>query len=327
MDKLGHMRSLVTVAKLGSFSAAAKELGVTPGMMSKQVKQLEDELDVRLLHRTTRGVSLTDAGELYVGRAIEILQQIDDTETAVTALASGPRGVLRVNCPPSFGTHVLTPILTAFLRAYGDIRVELGLQDDEPNVIASRLDLIFRLGKLRDSSLVSRQVGLAPFALVAAPSYLSRYGTPPRMAELERHNCIADRSIQDTGRWEFERHGARAEQAIAGNFSSLSTEAVIEAAVGGIGITYVPRYAVIEELERGELEELPLEDASAIALPVYALYGSRDHIAGKIRDFLEFFVTHLDPGSGMLLREPTALPRASGRVGAARALPASVAGD
>jgi DNA-binding transcriptional LysR family regulator len=194
-------------------------------------------------------------------------------------------------------------------------------------VIASRLDLIFRLGKLRDSSLVSRQVGLAPFVLVAAPSYLSRHGTPRHMAELERHNCIADRSIQDTGRWEFERHGARAEQTIAGNFSSLSTEAVIEAAVGGIGITYVPRYAVIEELERGELEELTLDDASAIALPVYALYGSRDHIAGKIRDFLEFFVTHLDPGSGMLLREPKPFPRASGRVGTAHAVPAPVGGD
>jgi DNA-binding transcriptional LysR family regulator len=323
MDKLGHMRSLVTVAKLGSFSAAAKEFGVTPGMMSKQVKQLEDELDVRLLHRTTRGVSLTDAGELYVGRAIEILEQIDDAETAVSALASGPRGVLRVNCPPSFGTHVLTPIIAGFLRQYVDIRVELGLQDDEPNVIASRLDLIFRLGKLRDSSLVSRQVGWAPFALCAASSYLARAGTPSRSAELGAHNCIVDRSIQDTGRWDFERDGSRIEQAVSGNFSSLSTEAVIEATVGGIGVTYVPRYAVIEELERGELDEITLVDATPISLPVYALYGSRDHIAGKIRDFLEFFVTHLDPASGMLLRESTALPRAPGHAAmrAGRAAP------
>lgn len=303
MDKLGHMRSLVTVAKLGSFSAAAKELGVTPGMMSKQVKQLEDELDARLLHRTTRGVSLTDAGELYVGRAIDILQQIDDTETAVTALSSGPRGILRISCPPSFGTHVLTPIITAFIGEYVDIKVELGLQDDEPNVIASRLDLIFRLGKLRDSSLVSKQVGNAPFVLCAAPSFLTTRGVPRVLDDLARTNCIVDGSIQPDGVWAFRAEGGRVAQPVAGNFSSLSTEAVIEAAVEGTGLAYIPLYAVSEELELGELSEVVLSDASAISLPVYALYGSRDHIAAKVRNFLEFFTSHLDARSGTDGRE------------------------
>ena len=106
MDKIRHMRALITVAKLGSLSAAAKTLGVTPGMMSKQIKHLEDVLNVRLLHRTTRGVSLTDAGELYVSRVDDILRSIDEVEAAVSMLAAGPRGLLRVNCPPSFGTHV-----------------------------------------------------------------------------------------------------------------------------------------------------------------------------------------------------------------------------
>lgn len=302
MDKLGHMRTVVTVAKLGSFSAAAKELGVTPGMMSKQVKQLEDTLDVRLLHRTTRGVSLTDAGELYVERAVDILQRIEDAETAVTALARGPRGILRISCPPSFGTHVLTPIITAFIGEFADIKVELGLQDDEPNVIASRLDLIFRLGKLRDSSLVSKQVGNAPFVLCAAPTYLDRYGTPRNLADIERYNCIVDRSIQPDGLWEFRAGGVARAQAVAGNFSSLSTEAVIEAAAAGIGLCYIPRYAVIEEFEAGALRPIQLADAEALVLPVYALYGSRDHIAAKIKNFLEFFDAHLEPRSGMLPR-------------------------
>ncbi|MCB1748978.1 MAG: LysR family transcriptional regulator [Gammaproteobacteria bacterium] len=299
MDKLGHMRTLVTVAKLGSFSAAAKELGGTPGMMSKQVKQLEDTLDVRLLHRTTRGVSLTDAGELFVERAVGILQQIDDVETAVTGLSRTPRGVLRVNSPPSFGTHVLTPIIAGFLARYPDMRVELGLQDDEPNVIASRLDLIFRLGKLRDSSLVSRQVGRAPFVLCAAPAYLAAHGEPRGIADLAEHNCIVDGSIQTDGSWSFaDGDGKRITQGVQGSFASLSTEAVIEAAAAGVGLVYVPRYAVTEELEQGELAAIDLDDAAPVAMPIYALYGSRDHVAAKLRDFLDFFLAHFDGHSG-----------------------------
>lgn len=299
MDKIGHMRALVTVAKLGSFSAAAHELGVSPGMVSKQVKNLEDALDVRLLHRTTRGVSLTDAGELYVEQVIDILQRIEDTEAAVTALGAGPRGVLRVSSPPSFGTHVLTPAIAAFAQENPDLRVELGLQDDEPDIIASRLDLLFRLGKLKDSSLVSRQIGNAPFVLCAAQVYLSRYGRPSTVDELDRFNCILDRSIQVDGIWEFRVDGRRAPQRVSGNFASLSTEAVIEAAAEGLGISYVPRYAVLEELHRGEIVELALDGVTPISLPIYALYGSRQHVAAKVRTFLDYFIGQLDVTRGV----------------------------
>lgn len=298
MDKIGHMRALVTVAKFGSFSAAARELAVTPGMLSKQVKHLEDDLDVRLLHRTTRGVSLTDAGELYVDQAVDILQRIEDTETAVTALSTGPRGLLRLSCPPAFGTHVLTPVIAAYARLNPEIRVELGLQDEEPDLIASRLDLMFRLGPLRDSSFVSKQVGTAPFVLFAAPSYLERCGRPVVPNELARFNCIIDGSIQHDGQWEFVHEGERLMQAVNGNFSSLSTEAVIEAACEGLGLAYVPRYAVVEELESGEVAEVALDGAEPLSLPLYALYGSRQHVAGKVRSFLEFFIEHVDGKAG-----------------------------
>ncbi len=292
MDKLRNMRALVTVAKLGSFSAAAKALGVTPGMMSKQVRHLEDELDVRLLHRTTRGVSLTDAGELYVDRLVSILQHIEDADVAATQLASGPRGVLRISCPPSFGTHVLTPVIAAFMRENQGIRIELGLQDDEPDVIASRLDLIFRLGTLRDSSLVARQVGDAPFVLCASPVYVGRHGAPQVLADLVQHNCIVDGSIQCDGNWDFVARQRRVAQAVGGNFSSLSTEAVIEAAIEGLGVSYVPRYAVCKELQHGEIVEIELNDVEPISVPLFALYGSREHIAGKIRTFIDFYLAH-----------------------------------
>lgn len=300
MDKLGHMRALVTVAKLGSFSAAARELGVTPGMMSKQVKQLEDELDVRLLHRTTRGVSVTDAGELYLARAVDILSGIERMESDVVALAASPRGVLRISCPPSFGTHILTPVIAEFARQHGGLSVELGLQDDEPNVIASRLDLIFRLGKLRDSSLVARQVGEAPFVLCAAPGFVAAHGSPQSLTDLSRFNCIVDGSIQSESVWQFEHNGRLIDQAVSGNFSSLSTEAVIEAAVAGLGFSYVPRYAITDELASGEVFAVEVPGMTAITLPVYALYASREHVAAKVTDFLEFFRHHVDATSGML---------------------------
>jgi DNA-binding transcriptional LysR family regulator len=292
MDKLGHMRALVTVAKLGSFSAAARELAVTPGMLSKQVKHLEQDLDVRLLHRTTRGVSLTDAGELYVEQAIDILQRIEETEMAVTALNAVPRGVLRISSPPAFGTHVLTPVIAAFVRDNPAIRIELGLQDDEPDVVASRLDLVFRLGALKDSSLVSRYVGNAPFVLCAAPAYLERHGRPAALADLARLNCIIDASVQRHDRWDFVADGLPVAQVVTGNFWSLSTEAVIEAAAAGLGVTYVPRYAVADAIERGEVIGIELAGVAAISLPVHALYSSRRHLAAKTTRFLEYFARH-----------------------------------
>lgn len=300
MDKLKNMRALVTVAKLGSFSAAARELGVTPGMMSKQIKHLESELDVRLLQRSTRGVSLTDAGELFVDRAIDIVGRLADAESAVTSLASGPRGVLRVSCPPSFGTHVLTRVIAAFADRNPDICIELGLQDDEPDVIAARLDVLFRLGNLRDSSLVAKQVGKASFILCAAPAYVARHGAPDEAEALARHNCIIDRSIQTDGTWEFIRDRRRVSQAVSGNFTSVSTDAVIAAALEGVGIAYVPSYAVPEALRDGALIELHLPQCEAITLPIYALYGSREHVAGKIRTFLAFYAEYFQqrPGFG-----------------------------
>ena len=294
------MRALVTVAKLGSFSEAAKSLGVTPGMMSKQVKFLEDALDVRLLHRTTRGVSLTDAGERYVERAVEILARIDEADTEAAALTSGPRGLLRISSPPSFGTHVLTPVIAAFVAEFPDIRIQLGLQDDEPNVIADRLDILFRLGTLRDSSLIAKQFGQAGFVLCAAPAYVARAGAPRSLHDLNRFNCIVDGSVQTDAQWEFIVSRKRTTQQVAGNFSSFSTEAVIEASLAGLGISYVPRYAINDNLVDGSLVEIKIENSEPVSLPIFALYGSREHVAAKIKAFLSFYAQSSTSAHGIV---------------------------
>ena len=288
MDRLRQMRSLVTVSQLRSFSEAAKQLGVTPGMMSKQIKALEAELGVRLLHRSTRGVSLTEPGELYVKHLIEILNKVDEANSALTDLAAAPKGILRISCPPSFGTHVLTPAISSFSAENPEIRVELGLQDDEPDVIASRLDVIFRLGDLRDSSLVARRFANAPFVLCATKRYVSINSAPKSTVDLSLHNCVVDASIQADSRWIFLQNKRRISYTVDGNFISHSTEAVIEAMRDSAGIAYVPRYAVSKDLDLGRIVALELEDAEPLSIPLYALSMSRKHISGKVGAFLSF---------------------------------------
>jgi DNA-binding transcriptional LysR family regulator len=302
MDKLGYMRTLVTVAKLGSFSLAAKEFNVTPGMMSKQVKQLEDNLGVRLLNRTTRGVSLTHAGEIYIEKAVSILQSIEDVEGAVNELSTGTKGILRISCPPSFGRTVLTPIISSFVLENHELRIELGLQNDEPNVIASRLDLIFRLGRMRDSSLVGKQVATAPFVVCASPRYTEQAGIPKRLEDLAAHNCVVDGSMhEEADSWEFlNNQRVVISQVVRGNFFSFNTGAVVEAVIQGLGIAYVPRYAVVDELSTKKLVEINFPDCKPKVEPLYALYASREHIAVKIRDFVSYFITNVGAESGML---------------------------
>ena len=255
-----------------------------------------------MLHRSTRGVSLTDAGELYAARVTGILQQIEDTESDVIGLGQGSRGLLRLSSPPSFGTHVLTPIITQFARDNDGMSVNLGLQDDEPDVIASRLDILFRLGVLRDSTLVARLIAHAPFVLCAAPTYIEQHGLPHEVSDLPRFNCLIDGSVQVDGSWTFTDSGNElAEQVVSGNFASVSTEAVIEAVTSGLGIAYVPRYAIVDELRDGHLRTFTLDDAASIELPVYALYGSREHLALKIKLFLDYVVSHIDAADGLVL--------------------------
>ena len=288
MDRLRQMRSLVTVSQLRSFSEAAKQLGVTPGMMSKQITALEAELGVRLLHRSTRGVSLTEPGELYVKHLIEILDRIEEANAALVDSAAAPKGILRISCPPSFGTHVLTPAISSFSSVNPKIRVELGLQDDEPDVIASRLDVIFRLGDLRDSSLVARRFADAPFVLCATKRYVSLNSAPKRAIDLDLHNCVVDASIQGDSRWTFLESKRRISFRVDGNFISHSTEAVIEAMRDSAGIAYVPRYAVSKDLDLGRIVALELEDVDPLTIPLYALSMSRKHISGKVGAFLKF---------------------------------------
>ena len=285
------MRSIVAVARHGSFSAAARELSVSPAVVSKHVAQLEDRLGARLMQRTTRGVSLTEPGRLYCERALDILALIEDTENAVTSLSNGTRGSLRISCPPAFGTHVLTPVLGAFIRQNADLKVDLSLQDEDPDVVAQRLDLAIRLGKLEDSSLIAKKIADAEFVLCASPRFAARQRTYT-LTDIQASNCLIDTSVQADNVWRFRREGAVIDIQVDGNFRSPSTEAVIQAALDGLGLAYVPYYAVKHDIEAGHLECIE-GDFETTSMPIYAMYLGRKHASGKTRAFIDALTSHL----------------------------------
>lgn len=287
MDTINNMRSIVAVARAGSFSAAARELSLSTAMVSKHVKQLEDHLDVQLMQRSTRGVSLTDPGQVYCDYALAILAQIDEAENAVSTLNANPRGRLRISCPPSFGTHVLTPMLSDYIQHNPAVKVELGLQDDEPDVVGARLDLIIRLGELKDSSLVAKKIGDARFVLCAAPQFARELPRPLPADHLRETNCLIDTSVQANNAWRFGDDDAPVVIPVDGNFRSPSTEAVIQAAIDGLGIAYVPCYAVRTDIARGDLSVVET-DIEARTMPVYAMYPGRRHQSAKTRAFITF---------------------------------------
>jgi len=291
MDTTTHMRSIIAVARHGSFSAAARELSVSPAVVSKHVSQLEDRLGTRLMNRTTRGVSLTDPGRLYCDRALDILALIEDAENAVTSLSNGTQGSLRISCPPAFGTRVLTPMLGEFIRENPNLKVDLSLQDDEPDVVAQRLDLVIRLGKLEDSSLIARKIADAEFVLCASPTFAARE-RPHTLGDLHASNCLIDTSVHADNTWRFRHEGRVIEIQVDGNFRSLSTEAVIQAALDGLGLAYVPYYAVKHDLEARRLECIE-GDFETTSTTIYAMYLGRKHASGKTRAFIDALTAYL----------------------------------
>ena len=292
MDTITTMRSIVAVAGTGSFSAAARELSLSTAMVSKHVKHLEDHLDAQLMQRSTRGVSLTDPGQVYCDYAIAILAQVEEAENVVSALNANPTGSLRISCPPSFGTHVLTPMLSDYILHNPAVKIELGLQDDEPDAISARLDLIIRLGELKDSSLVAKKIADARFVTCAAPRFAAKLPQPIRHSDLLRLNCLIDTSVQANNLWRFLDGDKPVVMHVDGNFRSPSTEAIIQAAIDGLGIAYVPCYAVRHDIARGDLVAVHTEFA-AHSMMVSAMYLGRRHQSAKTRAFLAYLVDWL----------------------------------
>jgi DNA-binding transcriptional LysR family regulator len=285
----GDMRALVRVVELRSFSAAAAALGLTPSAVSKLVSKLEDRLGVRLLHRTTRRLTLTAEGEVYFSRAREILAEIEEVETEVGKSRGTPRGRLYVNTSNAFGVHQLVPALPEFLAHYPDVEVELSISDRIVDLVAEHADVIIRAGRLDDMSFSARKFAEFKRTICAAPSYLARCGEPRTYEDLGKHTCIS-MSVPNN-RWPFRTPGGiQYFETISARVATDNGEAALQLALGGVGIVRLADVIVAQPIRCGRLVPLLTDSHEDEPLPISAIFEPGRHRLPKVSVFLDFLM-------------------------------------
>jgi len=280
------------VVEAKGFAAAARRLGTTPASVSRRVKALEQRLGVRLLQRTTRKLSLTDAGERYFSEGRRLLRELDVLEQALTAAAREPEGELRIVAPMSFGQRRLGPLVARFAALHGKLRISLLLEDRESDLFDEAADLAIRIGYPADSSLVARAIAPVPRHVCASPAYLHRRGCPQSPEDLLQHDCLHYNLISEREEWSFRGDDSERTLAIRGRFCSNNGDVLAQAAVAGLGITLLPDFIVEDDLAQGRLVKV-LEDYERAPFTLFALYPSRQHVPAKTRAFLEYLLEQL----------------------------------
>ncbi|HEY9081406.1 LysR family transcriptional regulator [Magnetovibrio sp.] len=289
MDILSAMRAFVATVDMGSFSQAAHELNTTKATVSKQVAALEDHLRVRLLHRTTRKLNLTDEGRVYTERARRILEDVTDAEDAVSPLGAEPRGRLRISAPHTFGAMHLSEALAAFIERYPLIHLDIDFSDRLVNLVDEGFDAVIRISRLQDSTLIARRIAPVTMTLCAAPSYWQKHGKPSHPKDLRHHKGVIYAYLSTPGEWSFRDAGKLIHIKIGGNLTTNNDVVIRSAAMQGVGIFYGPSYIVSKELSQGTLETA-LESFNDDPLSVYALYPSNKNLSPKVRAFIDFLV-------------------------------------
>ena len=295
MDKLNSMQVFTKVAKAGSFASAAKELGLSRAMVTKHVMQLENSLGIRLINRTTRNLSLTEVGMVYLERCLQILDEMEEMEIAVTRLQTEPRGTLKVNAAPFFGAYHLAPAISAYTSAYPDVSVELILQAGHVDLIEEGFDLAIHLEELRDSSLIARKLGSSQRVVCGSPGYFSKHGTPKTPEDLRKHNCLTNTTLPPRDQWQFTTPtGETSTVRVAGNLQSNVADALRLASIHGLGLALLPTYMVGQDISRGQLRTV-LTDYSPATLEIHAVYPHRKHLSAKVRTFIDFLHERFQP--------------------------------
>lgn len=289
MDKLEAMNVLTKVVATGSFAEAARRLGVTRSAISKAITQLEQELGARLLDRTTRRVTPTEAGLAYYERCLGILAQIAETEAQVSRLHDEPKGVLKVNAPMSFGTLYLGSAIADFMDRYRDLKVELTLTDRMIDPLEEGVDVTVRIGALVDSSLIARRIATARVALVASPDYLAQHGVPETPADLVLHKCLHYGHSTTVPRWHLSENGVPITVPVTACLSSNNGDTLRDAALKGIGIACLPTFMMGSDIAAGRLTVL-LADYPPQDRTIHALYAPNRFLAAKSRVFIDFLV-------------------------------------
>jgi DNA-binding transcriptional LysR family regulator len=278
----------VRVAETGGFSTVARELGTSQPTVSRTVAALEGHLGARLLHRSTRAVTLTDDGRQFYQAALHALGAVAEVEGVVGYRRGRPSGLLRLGMPVAFGRLNVAPRIGAFLERYPDVAVELAMSESAVDLVEEGIDLTIRIGRVSDPALITRRLGTTRFATVAAPAYLERHGEPRTPHDLAGHQCVVYTPVARDNRWVFQSAGAEPiEITVESRFLANNSEAVCEAAIAGAGIAIVPVWLFRDERRRTTLRCI-LTGYEPRPLPIHAVYPSRRHIAPKVRAMIDF---------------------------------------
>jgi LysR family transcriptional regulator for bpeEF and oprC len=303
MNKLQAMEVFVQVVDAGGFTRASETLQLPKATVSTLVAGLETALSVKLLHRTTRQVSVTADGAAYYERCLRILADVKDAEESLSRTRLNPSGRLRVDAPTGLSNEILVPALPSFFEQYPDIQLELGCSDRPVDLIEEGVDCAVRGGQLADSTLIARRVGMLNFVTCAAPSYLERFGTPMHPRDLERHRCINYFSSK-TGKiynWDYTRDGERIEMTLPGVVALNDSNAYLTAGLAGLGIIMMTDLQLGSHGANGRLVRV-LEDWATDPVPIHVVYPQNRHLSAKVRVFVEWVADLMASHPQMRLR-------------------------
>jgi len=297
MNLFSNLELFVKTIEVGNFSALGRQLHMAPSSISRQINTLEEDLGVRLLQRTTRSISLTEAGQIYFERVSKILGDLEEAQLAITQLQANPRGVLRLNIAIPFGERNIVPLIPEFLAQYPDLKIDLALEDRAIDLVEERVDLAIRIGRLSDSSIVARKLADNQFVVCASQQYFETHGLPVTPDDLTHHNCIINKNIHNSDTWQFRDGKSTQNISVSGNFLANTGGALYRAMLSNLGIAVLPTWFVGEDIKQGTLQAV-LEDYE-VDLPamtdsaIYALYPAGEYLPPKVRVFIDYLIENL----------------------------------
>lgn len=294
MDRIQAIRLFVRIVDLGSFSKAAAEIGIGQPAATKQVARLEAQLGSRLLHRSTHGVTPTEIGQLYYEKCRLIAHHVEEAESVAALMQSQVQGALRISTSVAFGRRVMVPLLIRFMKLNPKLQVELNFEDGYADLVEQGIDVAVRMGRLADSTLGARFLGVNPWVLVAAPEYLKLRGTPRKPADLAKHDALVYSTVQGDARWLFTgADGKQQAMAVRGPLKSNNLSALLAAARGGMGVAALPWYVAHEPVKAGLVQPL-LTEWKLPSQEIHAVYPSPRQLPAKVSSFVEWLQGQID---------------------------------
>lgn len=287
MDTLEAMAVFLRVVERGSFSAVARELGLSQPTISKQIGALENRLGGRLFARSTRNLSLTDEGQRYYEHCRQILAAVDNAEHSFQTGQERVAGPLRIASSGSFGRIQIAPRLHGFLQQHPDVSIDLQLSDENVDLISEGIDVAVRIGELKDSSLIARPIGLTRRRVFVAPSYLEQHGVPAAPDDLSDHNCLVFNQLEHFDSWRFEHDGQWRSVQVKGNVRSNNSEAIRQMVLSGLGVSLSPSWLFREDLQAGRVVAL-LDGYTPPSLPIHALFAPDRRQSARVRAFTDY---------------------------------------